>query len=115
MKSGKFFVVMLLLLMGATVGNSSPPNESFKECFVQCLATCCVAIDEEECLPVCAPACGVFCIPWKPSPSSEKQIFPNYCELNCASSNCYNISTLHNPRADEVEGCLNTCSGNCTK
>ncbi|MCL7031595.1 hypothetical protein MKW94_030595 [Papaver nudicaule] len=106
MKSGKFIVVMLLLLMGASVGNSSPPNESFTECYRKCLGTCCVKMDMDSCLSLCAPGCAVHCM--------LPQKFPNYCELKCASSNCYNISTLHNPRADEVEGCLKTCSGNCT-
>ncbi|KAI3907472.1 hypothetical protein MKW92_035358 [Papaver armeniacum] len=47
--------------------------------------------------------------------SNEDNTKHKYCVLGCAYSKCVDKSTPTDPRADEVESCINSCDETCIK
>ncbi|OVA08414.1 hypothetical protein BVC80_209g148 [Macleaya cordata] len=100
-KSVKPIAVMLItvLVLGMFVGQTTA---DFKSCYTACFLFC---------APFKASIiCGAKCLKECLFPSNDLLL---YCNLDCATSACTSISTPQDPRADEVEGCVNSCSDEC--
>ncbi|MCL7032902.1 hypothetical protein MKW94_004508 [Papaver nudicaule] len=121
MKGAKLIIVMFLLLVGTSAGETRIQPNSFKKCYNACMMHC-----EGEHKVICtiniAPVCAVRCMFKLKQPSlsnDNQQPLHNYCTLGCASYNCINISTPENLRmsinlcGEEVERCLGSCSNKC--
>ncbi|OUZ99719.1 hypothetical protein BVC80_9063g90 [Macleaya cordata] len=107
-KSVRPIVVMLMIVavsMGMFIGQTSA---SFESCYKQCLSLCShQRIGPPECPSICEKRCSLK----DQYPSKDHH---SYCKLGCAISECTHISTPQDPREDEVEGCVNSCSNKCT-
>ncbi|KAL5822981.1 hypothetical protein ACOSQ4_020889 [Xanthoceras sorbifolium] len=103
-----FFIVFLVF--GLLAGQSAA---KFGDCYKICLVTC---LGSGKNILACAAKCVKDCIIPKPQTSLDPLAGTHYfCKLGCASTLCTKLSTIEDPAAEKVEGCVNTCSERCTK
>ncbi|KAH7547315.1 hypothetical protein FEM48_Zijuj01G0296700 [Ziziphus jujuba var. spinosa] len=103
-----FAVVGLLLMV------PSSTSASFASCYGGCFLLC--VIIPTNTASSCALQCLKNCIVPPSSTLQLSETNSNYfCKLGCASSLCSNYSTKQNPNSKKVEGCVDSCSGICTK
>ncbi|OUZ99730.1 hypothetical protein BVC80_9063g108 [Macleaya cordata] len=106
-KNVKPIAVMLIitvLVLGMFVEQT---EASFAGCYAKCFAFCLLNPTIIQCPFTCYKECHHH------SPASSENDLQYYCETGCASSKCLNISTPQDPRANEMEGCVNSCSEEC--
>ncbi|KAK2651358.1 hypothetical protein Ddye_011214 [Dipteronia dyeriana] len=85
---------------------------SFKQCYGICFITC--VLTSANTTFGCAAECLKDCI-LTPPPIHTLMDTNNFCKLGCATSLCTHFSTKHDPAAEKVEGCVNSCSETCIK
>ncbi|KAL8139232.1 hypothetical protein V2J09_005253 [Rumex salicifolius] len=100
-------MAMALSIVVATATYETRNSVSFQECYAGCFIVC--AIQPSRTLSSCGFECLMDCI----IPQNHVDDPFHFCGVGCASVRCTNISTLNNPRAKEVAGCVGSCSGVC--
>ncbi|KAL5824848.1 hypothetical protein ACOSQ3_020911 [Xanthoceras sorbifolium] len=103
---------MVCLVLGVIVGQCGAAT-SFKECYGICFITC--VLTSANTTFGCAAECLKDCILNPPPIHTLKKDTHNFCKLGCATSMCTHFSTKHDPAAEKVEGCVDSCSETCTK
>ncbi|OUZ99710.1 hypothetical protein BVC80_9063g81 [Macleaya cordata] len=98
-------LIITVLVLGMFVKQTTATD--FSLCYVECMRGCSRSIEFHDCPDECTRECQ--------DAAATANDLHYYCRVGCASSSCTHISTPHDPRANEVEGCVNSCSNKCTK
>ncbi|KAI3907475.1 hypothetical protein MKW92_035361 [Papaver armeniacum] len=111
----------VVLIWGMFVVQISAQPASAQTCYSKCLTMCTIPQKFKQCQGVCKLKCAsngeqiaTADIP-KAVVSNEDNTKHKYCVLGCAYSKCVDKSTPTDPRADEVESCMNSCDETCIK
>ncbi|KAI9160809.1 hypothetical protein LWI28_011725 [Acer negundo] len=105
-------LLMVCLVLGVIVEDCRADATSFKQCYGICFITC--VLTSANTTFGCAAECLKDCI-LTPPPIHTLMDTHNFCKLGCATSLCTHFSTKHDPAAEKVEGCVNSCSETCIK
>ncbi|XWS20333.1 hypothetical protein CRYUN_Cryun31cG0092300 [Craigia yunnanensis] len=111
-KRGVSSVLMVCLVLGILVGQSTaqvvPDVICYGSCFVQCMFRSGTTAGS------CALECLSKCILPKSTVGTIRDT-QSFCKLGCATALCSNISTKENPAAKKVGSCMDACSATCAK
>ncbi|XWS16379.1 hypothetical protein CRYUN_Cryun34aG0082100 [Craigia yunnanensis] len=111
-KRGVSSVLMICLVLGIIVGQSTaqllPTAVCYANCFVPCI------LRPETTVGSCAIDCFKSCILPKSTVGTIKDT-QSFCKLGCATALCSNISTRENPAEKKVGSCLDACAATCAK
>ncbi|XWS20334.1 hypothetical protein CRYUN_Cryun31cG0092400 [Craigia yunnanensis] len=111
-KRGVSSVLMVCLVLGILVGQSTAQVVQdvicYGGCFVQCMFRSGTTAGS------CALECLSKCILPKSTVGTIKDT-QSFCKLGCATALCSNISTKENPAAKKVGSCMDACSATCAK
>ncbi|KAI3992429.1 hypothetical protein MKX01_022520 [Papaver californicum] len=110
-------MLMILLMFGMCSRQTSASHfTDFKKCWYLCMTFCSAMYPRIVAGVICPLRCVKRCLDNTNPPDNHSQVrLSYYCKLGCASHNCVNISTPQDPRGEEVEQCVNSCSDECTK
>ncbi|WCJ40694.1 hypothetical protein M5689_021603 [Euphorbia peplus] len=96
--------LVVLVIIGSFIGESRADFKKFKNCMEVCLVGCAFP----PWTPICPASCIGKCLIHQAELSST-----HFCNLGCATSLCSKFITRDDPHLDEVESCVNICSGSC--
>ncbi|WCJ40697.1 hypothetical protein M5689_021606 [Euphorbia peplus] len=102
------FIVVWVMIFALLSGECRASFWTYKKCFRKCMPICWANNWDPICLPFCLAKCAA-------KPPIHRPDSTYFCALGCATSRCSKISTKYNPRLDEVESCVDRCSGSCKK
>ncbi|KAK1578336.1 hypothetical protein Q3G72_029453 [Acer saccharum] len=105
-------VCMVLGVIGVFARECRADNADFKQCYGICFVNCVLTTGNTTF--GCAAECLKDCI-LTPPPKQTLMNTHNFCKLGCATSLCTHFSTKHDPAAEKVVGCVNSCSETCIK
>ncbi|KAI3919193.1 hypothetical protein MKX01_018832 [Papaver californicum] len=119
--SGAMLVGVVLLIWGMFIVQISAQPAWTPTCYSKCMTKCTIPAKFKSCQAMCILKCArngeqISTTSITNSvESNEDDTQHKYCVLGCACSKCINISTPTDPRADEVERCVNSCDETCIK
>ncbi|KAI3891564.1 hypothetical protein MKX03_033111 [Papaver bracteatum] len=110
-------MLMILLLLGICIGQTSASHYTdFQKCWNECMSVCSAMYPGVIAGAICPVRCAKRCLDDINSSDDHSGVrLSYYCKLGCASQNCVNISTPQDPRGEEVEKCVNSCSDECAE
>ncbi|EEF34191.1 conserved hypothetical protein [Ricinus communis] len=102
--------LLMCVVIGMLAGQSNAWFKDFKTCLKDCLVQCAIP----PWTPICPASCLAKCI-IHPSYTTSTDTTHQFCTVGCATSLCSKLITNPNPNLEQVESCVNGCSGTCTK
>ncbi|XP_071712256.1 thionin-like protein 2 [Rutidosis leptorrhynchoides] len=120
MKDKKMTTMITMMIIGMVmtlvVAQTTSPVP-FTTCYGRCFFFCAI-VPQNMC--TCTSTCLKQCLDIPPSSTTmaiDEHALNHqnlgYCKLGCATSLCANISKLHNPDAENMGRCVDSCSVKC--
>ncbi|XP_050230686.1 thionin-like protein 2 [Mercurialis annua] len=101
--------VLMCVVIGMLAGQGNAWFKDFKNCLKDCLVQCAIP----PWTPICPASCITKCIIHPSSAYSSTHATHQFCTAGCATTLCSKLITENNPNLDQVESCVNGCSGTC--
>ncbi|KAL9663673.1 hypothetical protein QQ045_019064 [Rhodiola kirilowii] len=100
-------VIIFVFILGTYTTPTLSAFWNFPACYERCMVICAIT----NALPVCVTKCAKDCIK-RPLANQSSESYD--CTMKCATSKCMGISAKDDPRAKEVNHCLDACSTSCS-
>ncbi|XVE52120.1 hypothetical protein DITRI_Ditri02bG0096700 [Diplodiscus trichospermus] len=105
-------VLMVFLVVGIIVGQSTAQFGPTAVCYATCYVPC--ILRPKTTAASCAIECLKNCILPKSTVATINDT-QSFCKLGCATALCSNLSTKENPAEKKVGSCVDACSATCAK